>query len=53
VPIGLYHIDVEGNEEYQPSMKTINIVNEEDKDELVIFVGVRPRIDTSIEFQFL
>jgi hypothetical protein len=33
--------------------KVLNIVNEEDKDEIVIFVGVKPRIDTDIEFSFV
>jgi hypothetical protein len=27
-------------------------VNEEDKDEITIFVGVKPRIDTDTEFTF-
>lgn len=31
----------------------LNIVNEEDKNEMVIFVGVKPRIDTDIEFAFV
>jgi hypothetical protein len=31
----------------------VNIVNEEDKDEITVFVGVKPRIDTDIEFTFL
>lgn len=52
MPIGLYYIDVEGNEEYQPSQKTINLVNEEDKDEITIFVGIKPRIDTNTLFSF-
>lgn len=31
----------------------MNLTNEEDKDEITIFVGVKPRIDTDIEFSFL
>ena len=33
-------------------MKIQNIINEENKDEVIIFVGVRPRIDNDIEFSF-
>ena len=31
----------------------LNIVNEEDKNEITIFVGIKPRIDTDIEFSFV
>lgn len=34
------------------SSKVVNVVNEEDKDEITIFVGVKPRIDTDTEFTF-
>lgn len=53
VPIGFYSIEVKGNDFYQATTKQINITNEEDKDEIVIFVGMKPRIDTDIEFQFV
>ena len=53
VPVGLYTIEVKGTDEYQPTLKRINIINEEEKDQIVIFVGVRPRIDTDIEFKFI
>lgn len=36
-----------------PTEKVINIVNEEDKNEITIYVGVKPRIDTDIEFSFV
>ena len=52
MPVGLYQIEVLGNDQYQPMQKTVNIVNEEDKDEIIVFVGLKPRIDTSIEFMF-
>lgn len=52
MPIGFYSIEVKGNDYYQSSYKEINITNEEDKDEMVVFVGVKPRIDTDIEFNF-
>lgn len=48
VPIGLYSIEVEGNEDYIASNRVVNIVNDEDKDELVIFVGLKSRNDKSI-----
>jgi hypothetical protein len=53
VPIGYYDIEVKGNDFYQTTSKQINITNEEDKDEIVIFVGMKPRIDTDIEFTFV
>jgi hypothetical protein len=53
LPIGLYNIEVKGNAFFQSSQKSVNIVNEEDKDEIVIFVGLKPRIDTDIEFAFV
>lgn len=31
----------------------INITNEEDREEIVVFVGIKPRIDTDTEFEFL
>ena len=34
------------------SCKSVNIVNEEEKDEIIIYVGLKPRIDASIEFTF-
>ena len=36
-----------------PVSKVINITNEEDKYEITVFVGVKPRIDTDIEFTFM
>ena len=53
MPIGYYQIQVEGNDEFQPSHKAINIVNEEEKDEVVVYVGIKPRIDVSTEFTFV
>ena len=41
---------MKGSDFYQATNKQINITNEEDKDEIVIFVGMKPRIDTDIEF---
>lgn len=53
LPIGYYCIEVKGTDIYQSSYKEINITNEEDKDEIIVFIGVKPRIDTDIEFTFL
>jgi hypothetical protein len=51
--VGLYSIEVKGTDFYQSAYKEVSICNEEDKDEITIFVGVKPRIDTDTEFQFL
>ena len=53
VPIGLYTIEVAGNDEFQPSRREINIINDEDKDELFVFIGMKPRLDSTIEFLIL
>ena len=53
LPIGQYHLEVKGTDFYLQTEKVLNIVNEEDKNEMVIFVGVKPRIDTDIEFSFV
>lgn len=53
VPIGFYTIEVSGNEEFQPSRREINIINDEDKDELFVFIGMKPRIESTIEFVLL
>lgn len=53
LPIGQYHLEVKGTDFYLPTQKELTIVNEEEKNEIVIFVGVKPRIDTDIEFQFV
>ena len=34
VPVGLYTVQVKGNDEYQPTVKRINIINEEEKESL-------------------
>jgi hypothetical protein len=52
VPVGFYTVEVQGNSFYQSASKVVNLVNEEDKDEIVIYVGIRPRIDADIEFMF-
>jgi hypothetical protein len=52
LPVGLYEIEVEANSTFQASLKTINIINEEHKDEITIFIGVKPRVDNDIEFLF-
>jgi hypothetical protein len=44
---------VKGTDYYLPTDKVLNIVNEEDKNEITIFVGIKPRIDTDIEFSFV
>jgi hypothetical protein len=43
---------IEGNSEFLPSSKVINLINEDDEDQITIFVGVKPRIDTDVEFEF-
>ena len=44
---------MKGTDYYLPTDKVLNIVNEEDKNEITIFVGIKPRIDTDIEFSFV
>lgn len=53
IPVGMYTVEVKGTDEFQPTVKRINVINEEEKDQIVIFVGVRPRIDSDIEFKFI
>ncbi len=53
LPVGLYNIEVEGNALYKGTQKVLNIVNDEEKQEVVVFVGMKPRIDSDIEFKFL
>lgn len=52
MPIGYYCIEVKGTDLYQASYKEVNITNEEDKNEITVFVGIKPRIDTDTEFTF-
>lgn len=52
MPVGFYTVEVQGNSIYQSASKVVNLANEEDKDEIVIYVGIRPRIDADIEFMF-
>ena len=52
LPIGQYVIEVTGNEEFQSTTKVVNILNEEEKDTIQVFVGLRKRMDTDIEFLF-
>lgn len=50
LPIGLYTVEVSGNDEFTSSTREINILNDEDKDELIIYVGMKPRNDSNIQF---
>jgi hypothetical protein len=52
IPVGKYVVEVEGNHDFQQSVKVVNILNEEDNDVVRIYVGVRLRIDTDVEFMF-
>ena len=52
MPIGQYEIEVIGNAEFQSATKVINLINEEDRDVVQVFVGLRRRQDTDIEFLF-
>lgn len=53
MPIGLYTVEVSGNDEFQSSKREINIVNDEDRDELLIYVAMKPRAESSIEFHLM
>jgi hypothetical protein len=48
LPIGLYTVEVSGNDEFLSSKREINILNDEDKDELIIYVAMKPRNDSNI-----
>ena len=50
--MGKYIIEVEGNQDFQQSVKVVNILNEEDNDLVRIYVGVKLRIDVDVEFTF-
>jgi len=50
VPLGFYIIEVQGSHHFLSSSRDINIVNDEDKDEVTIFVALKPRTDSKIEF---
>jgi hypothetical protein len=52
IPVGKYIIEVEGNQDFQQSVKVVNILNEEDNDLVRIYVGVKQRIDVDVEFIF-
>jgi hypothetical protein len=52
VPIGKYIIEVEGNQEYLPTSKLINLINDEDENMVTVFVGIKPKIETDFEFLF-
>jgi hypothetical protein len=52
-PIGLYRVEVTGNDEYQPAKREVNIVNDEDKDEIIIYIAMKPRAESSIEFKLV
>ncbi len=52
IPVGKYIIEVEGNQDFQQSVKVVNILNEEDNDQVRIYVGVKQRIDVDVEFVF-
>lgn len=52
LPIGQYEIEIAGNAEFQSSTKIVNLINEEDRDIVQVFVGLKKRMDTDIEFVF-
>ena len=43
VPVGLYTIEITGNDEFMPSMREVNILNDEEKDEVIVYVGMKPK----------
>lgn len=53
VPIGVYQIEVKGNEKFQTCHRSINVINDEDKDEVVIFVCLKPRTNSCVTFNIL
>ena len=53
VAIGKYAIEIEGTDEYLPTSKQINLINDEEQDQITIFVGIKPRIDSDYEFRFV
>lgn len=53
IPIGQYEIEVKGNEEFNGMLKSYNIVNEEDKDEIIIYAGIFPKLDLDTKFNFV
>lgn len=50
VPIGVYSIEVQGNEKFKTCTRSINVVNDEDKDEVVIFVCMKPQSSSNVTF---
>ena len=50
LPIGRYLVEIEGNAEYLPTSKIVSLINEEENDVVTVFVGLKPRIDTDVEF---
>jgi hypothetical protein len=50
VPIGVYSIEVQGNENFQTCNRSINVVNDEDKDEVVIYVCLKPQSSSNVTF---
>jgi hypothetical protein len=53
MPIGYYIIEFAGNELFMPSSKQINILNENNDNQVKIYLGLRERIDTAVTFMFL
>lgn len=51
--MGKYTIEIEGNTEYLPTTKVVNLINEEDEEIVTVFIGVKPRIEADFEFSFL
>lgn len=53
MPIGLYTVEVQGNGQFQPARREVNLVNDEEKDELVIYVGMKLKMSTVVEMQII
>ncbi len=52
VQIGQYTIEIQDNEEFNGFQKSYNLLNEEDKDQVIIYVGIYPKLDLSTHFSF-
>ena len=52
VPVCKYVIEVSGNTVYEPSTKSVNIINEEDNLEIIVYIGLSLRVDSNVEFCF-
>lgn len=50
IPVGLYTVEVTGNDEFMASRREVNIVNDEDKDEVIVYIGMKAKSETCIEF---